>query len=112
MIILFNYIKRKKIIFFFPKSLSDIQNIDLDVIDDYLKIFNLSLKKICSVYLGKKTNNLPSFNNFFLIDEINILEIIVHISKLYENNKLTLSDQKILFEENFQPLYGKLPSTN
>ena len=39
-------------------------------------------------------------------------KIIVKISDLIENNLIKQTDYKHFFQENFNPLYGKSPSTN
>ena len=57
-------------------------------------------------------NLVSFFNNIEIVDRSNILEIIVQISFLIENNKISQTDYKNFFEEKFDPLYGKSPSTN
>ena len=49
---------------------------------------------------------------FKIVDRSNILEIIINLSDLIENNKISQTDFKNFFEEKFYPLYGKSPSTN
>ena len=97
---------------FFLKNLSDIENIDLNFIETYLENFNLSLKKIHSVYLGSNFDFISTLDNIHLIDRSNVIETIVKISDLIENNRISKANYKYFFEENFNPLYGKLPSTN
>ncbi len=105
------YQKKKNSTFFFQK-LSDIKNIDLDIIENYLKTFNLSIQNVYFVYLGANPNLASFFNNIEIVERSNILETIVQISVLIENNKISQTDFKNLFEEKFVPLYGKSPSTN
>ena len=52
------------------------------------------------------------FNNVQIVNRSNILEIISEISNLIESNKISKADYKHFFEEKFNPIYGKLPSTN
>ena len=94
------------------QKLSDIKNIDLDKIENYLKIFNLSVQNVHLVYLGANPNLVSFFNNIQIVEISNTLETIIKISVLIKNNKITQTDYKHLFEEKFNPLYGKLPSTN
>ena len=105
------YIKRKKT-FIFLKCLSDIKNIDLDYIENYLKTLNLSIQNVHSVYLGANPNQVSFFKNIQIVDRSNILEIIINLSDLIENNKISQTNYKNFFEEKFDPLYGKSPSTN
>ena len=104
--------QKKKKSFFFLDSLSDIRSIDLNVIKTYLKKFNLSLQNVHSVYLGSNPNSVSFFNNVQIVNKSNILEIISEISNLIESNKISKADYKHFFEEKFNPIYGKLPSTN
>ena len=97
---------------FFLNNLSDIENIDLDSIETYLENFNLSLKKIHSVCLGSNFDFISTRYNIHLIDRSNVIETIAKISDLIENNRISKINYKYFFEENFNPLYGKLPSTN
>lgn len=97
---------------FFLNNLSDIENIDLNFIETYLENFNLSLKKIHSVYLGSNFDFISTLDNIHLIDRSNVIETIVKISDLIENNRISKANYKYFFEENFNPLYGKLPYTN
>ena len=94
------------------QKLSDIKNIDLDLIGNYLKTFNLSIQNVHSVYLGANPNEVSFFKNIQIVDRSNILEIIINLSDLIENNKISKTDFKNFFEEKFDPLYGKSPSTN
>ncbi len=103
--------QRKKNSNFFLENFSNIRSIDLHIIENYLKSFNLSIHNINLVYLGQNNKYLCLFKNILLVNEANILQIIAQISILIENNKLDNKSKK-LFEENFKPLYGKLPSTN
>ena len=97
---------------FLLKKLSDIKNIELDLIENYLKTFNLSINNVHLVYLGTNPTLLSLFNNIKIVERSNIIETIVKISVLIENNKIRQIDYKHFFEEKFKPLYGKLPSTN
>ena len=94
------------------QKLSDIKNIDLDLIENYLKTFNLSIKNVHLVHLGTNPTLVSLFNNIKIVERSNIIETIVKISVLIENNKIRQIDYKHFFEEKFKPLYGKLPSTN
>ena len=105
------YQKKKKSCFFLD-SLSDIQNVELDVVETYLGTLNLSIQNVHSIYLGTNPNHVSFINNIQLVNRSNILEIIVKISEMIENNKISQIDHKHYFGENFNPLYGKLPSTN
>ena len=104
--------QKKKNFLFFLKCLSDIKNIDLDHIGTYLGTLNLSIQNVHSVYLGANPNSVSIFNKIQLVDRSNILEIITKISDLIENNKICQSDYKNFFEEKFDPIYVKSPSTN
>ena len=104
--------QKKKILLICSKSLSDIKNIDLDLIENYLKTLNLSIQNVHSVYLGANPNQVSFFKNIQIVDRSNILEIIIQISDLIENNKISQTNYKNFFEEKFDPLYGKSPSTN
>ena len=105
------YQKKKKSCFFVD-SLSDIQNMDLDVVETYLGTLNLSIQNVHSIYLGPNPNNVSFLNNIQLVDRSNILEIIIKISDLIENDQTKEKDYEKFFLEKFDPLYGKLPSTN
>ena len=104
--------QKKKNSLFFLKYLSDIKNIELDHIGTYLGTLNLSIQNIHSVYLGANPNEVSFFKNIQIVDRSNILEIIINLSDLIENNKISQTDFKNFFEEKFYPLYGKSPSTN
>ena len=104
--------QKKKNSNFFLQKLTDIKNIDLDLIENYLKNFNLSTQNVYLVYLGANPNLLSFFKNIQIVERYNIPETIVKISVLIENNKINQKDYKLFFEENFNPIYGKLPSTN
>ena len=104
--------QKKKNFLFFLKCLSDIKNIDLDHIGTYLGTLNLSIQNVHSVYLGANPNEVSFFKNIQIVDRSNILEIIINLSDLIENNKISQTDFKNFFGENFDPLYGKSPSTN
>lgn len=104
--------QKKKNFCFFLDNLSDIENIDLDSIETYLENFNLSLKKIHSVCLGSNFDFISTRYNIHLIDRSSVIETIVKISDLIDNNRICKINYKYFFEENFNPLYGKLPSTN
>jgi tRNA A37 threonylcarbamoyladenosine modification protein TsaB len=104
--------QKKKNFLFFLKCLSDIKNIELDHIGTYLGTLNLSIQNIHSVYLGANPNEVSFFKNIQIVDRSNILEIIINLSDLIENNKISQTDFKNFFEEKFYPLYGKSPSTN
>ena len=93
-------------------SLSDIQNMELNVIKGYLDTLNLSIQKVHSVYLGSYPNNFSLLNNVKLVDRFNILEFVIQLSDLIDNHKINKTNYKHFFEEKFDPLYGKLPSTN
>lgn len=105
------YQKRKKSSFFL-QSLSEVKNIDLGSIENYLKIFNLSIDNVNFVYLGKISNHFSFLNNIHLVDRSNIIEVIIRISDLIKNDKISKTDYKLFFEEKFNPIYGKMPSTN
>ena len=104
--------QKKKDSNFFLENLSDIKNINLDFIENYLGTLNLSIQNVHSVYLGTNPNNLSFFNRIQLVNRSNILEIITKIFDLIENNKISQSDYKNFFEEKFDPIYGKLPLTS
>ena len=104
--------QKKKNFLFFLKCLSDIKNIELDHIGTYLGTLNLSIQNVHSVYLGANPNEVSFFKNIQIVDRSNILEIIINLSDLIENNKISKTDFKNFFEEKFDPLYGKSPSTN
>ena len=104
--------QKKKNSIFFLESLSDIRNIDLDHIGTYLGTLNLSIQNVHAVYLGANPNQVSFFKNIQIVDRSNILKIIVNVSDLIENNKVSKANYRNLFEEKFNPLYGKSPSTN
>ncbi len=104
--------QKKKNSSFLLQKLSDIKNIDLDLIENYLKTFNLSIQNVHVGYLGANPNLVSFFNNIEIVEGSKILETIVQISFLVENNKISQTDFKNFFEEKFDPLYGKSPSTN
>ena len=104
--------QKKKSSYFFLENLSDIKNINLDLIENYLGTLNLSIQNVHSVYLGTNPNRVSFFNKMQLVDRSSILEIITNIFDLIENNKICQSDYKNFFEEKFDPIYGKSPSTN
>ena len=104
--------QKKKNSLFFLESLSDVKNIDIDHIDTYLGTLNLSIQNVYSVYLGANPNEVSFFKNIQIVDRSDILETIINISNLVENNKMSQTNYRNLFEEKFDPLYGKLPSTN
>ena len=106
------YIKRKKNSLFFLESLSDIKNIDLDRIGNYLGTLNLSIQNVHSVYLGKNPDQVSFIKNIQIIDRSNLLEVIINVSDMIENNKISQTIYRNLFEEKFNPLYGKSPSIN
>ena len=105
------YQKRKDSLFFL-ESLSDIKNIDLDHVSTYLGTLNLSINNVHSVYLGANPNQVLFLKNIQIVNISNVLEIVINISDLIENNKISQTNYRNLFEETFDPLYGKLPSTN
>ncbi len=104
--------QKKKNSNFLLQKLSDIKNIDLDLIGNYLKTFNLSIQNVHVGYLGANPNLVSFFNNIEIVEGSKILETIIQISFLVENNKISQTDFKNFFEEKFDPLYGKSPSTN
>ena len=104
--------QKKKNSSFLLQKLSDIKNIDLDLIENYLKTFNLSIQNVHVGYLGANPNLVSFFNNIEIVEGSKILETIVQISVLFENNKISQTDYKNFFEVKFNPLYGKSPSTN
>ena len=104
--------KKKNNSNFFLESLSDIQNIKLDVIETYLNTLNLSIQNVSSVYLGPKPSVVSFLDNMKSVDRFNIFDFITKISDLIDNDKISKADYKYFFEEKFNPLYGKLPSTN
>ena len=103
--------QKKNNSYFLLQSLSDIKYIDVDLIENYLKTFNLPIPKVYFAYLGKNPDPLIFFKNFIVVNRTNILEVIVKISDLIEVNKLSKTELKHFFEEKFNPIYGKLPST-
>ena len=70
------------------------------------------VSSLFSVYLGPNPNEVSFFKNIQIVDRSNILEVIINLSDLIENNQLNQTNCRNLLEENFDPLYGKLPSTN
>ena len=104
--------QKKKDFLFFLKCFSDIKNIDLDHIGTYLGTLNLSIQNVHSVYLGANPNRASFFKNIQIVDRSNILEIIINLSDLIENNKISQTNYRNFLEEKFDPLYGKSPSTN
>ncbi len=104
--------QKKKKSYFFLDCLSEIKNVDLNVIETYLQTLNLSIQNVHSVYLGLNPKSVSFFNKIQFVDRFNLLEIIVKISELIENKKISQIDYKNYFEQDFNPLYGKLPSTN
>ena len=104
--------QKKKNSILFLESLSDIENIDLEHIGTYLGTLNLSIQNVHSVYLGAKPNQVSFFKNIQLVDTSNVLEIIINVSDMIENNKISQANLRNLLEEKFDPLYGKSPSTN
>ena len=105
------YQKKKNSNFFFQK-LSDIKKIDLDLIGNYLKTFNLSIQNVHSVYLGTNPNEVSFFKNIQIVDRSKILETIINLSDLIGNNRISQTNYRNFLEEKFDPLYGKSPSTN
>ena len=53
--------QKKKNSTFLLQKLSDIKNIDLDLIENYLKTFNLSIQNVHVVYLGAKPKSCIIF---------------------------------------------------
>ncbi len=104
--------QKKKNSYFFLENLSDIKNINVDLIENYLETLNLSIQNVYSVYLGANPNIVSFHNNTHLVDRSNILEIIIKIFDLIENKKIYQLDYRNFFQEKFDPIYGKLPSTN
>ena len=104
--------QKKKNVLFFLKCLSDIKNIDLDHIGTYLGTLNLSIQNVHSVYLGTNPNEVSFFKNIQIVDRSNILEIIINLSDLIENNKISQTNYRNFLGEKFDPFYGKSPSTN
>ena len=103
--------QKKKNSNFLLQKLSDIKNIDLDLIGNYLKTFNLSIQDVHSVYLGANPNEVSFFKNIQIVDRSNILETIINLSDLIEENRLSQINYRNFLEEKFYPLYGKSPST-
>ena len=96
----------------FLDKLSEIKSVNLEIVERYLETFNLSIENVNLVYLGQNSNQVLFLNNICLVNRSNLLEIIIRISHLLENNKISKIEYKNFFEEKFNPLYGKLPSTN
>ena len=105
------YQKRKNA-YFFLESLSDIKNVEIDLIETYLETLNLSIQNVHSVYLGANPQSISFLNNVQLVDRSNLLKIITEIPDLIEKNKLSQTDCKHFSVEKFEPFYGKPPSTN
>ncbi len=105
------YQKRKKP-YFFLDCLSEIKNVGSDDIESYLENLKLTFQNLHFVYLGLNPNCVSFLNNVQLVEKSNVLEIIIKISDLIENNLIRQKDYKHFFEVNFNPFYGKLPSTN
>lgn len=97
---------------FFIDSISDVKNIDLDTIENYLNTLNLSTQNIQSVYLGPNSKSVSIFDNIELVNRSDILDTIIKLSDLIENHKISQTDYRQFFEEKFNPLYGKLPAIN
>ena len=104
--------QKKRNFLFFLKCLSDIKNIDLDHIGTYLETLNLPIQNVHPIYLGADPNKVSFLNNILIVDRSNILEIIINLYDLIENNKICQINYRNFLEEKFDPLYGKLPSTN
>ena len=104
--------QKKKKSHFFPDSLSEIKNVELDYIKNYLDTLNISIQNVHSVYLGSNPKSVLCFNNIQMINRPDLLEILIKISNLVENNKMNQVMYKHFFIEKLEPLYGKLPSTN
>ena len=104
--------QKKKNSCFFLENLSDVKNINLDLIENYLGTLNLSIQNVNFVYLGTNPDSALFLNKIKLVDRSNILEIFIKISVLIENNKICQFDYRNFIEEKFDPIYGKLPSTN
>ena len=83
-----------------------------DHIGTYLETLNLSIQNVHSVYLGANPNEVSFFKNIQIVDRSNLLEVIINLSDLIENNKISQTKYKNFLEEKFDPLYGKSPSTN
>ena len=77
-----------------------------------METLNLSIQNVHSVYLGANPNEVSFFKNIQIVDRSNILEIIINLSDLIENNKISQTNYRNFLEEKFDPLYGKSPSTN
>ena len=104
--------QKKKNSHLFPDSLSEIKNVELDYIKNYLDTLNISFQNVHSVYLGSNPKSVLCFNNIQMINRPDLLEILIKISNLVENNKMNQVMYKHFFREKLEPLYGKLPSTN
>ena len=103
--------QKKKGSNFLLQKLSDIKNIDLDLIGNYLKTFNLSIQDVHSVYLGANPDEVSFFKKIQIVDRSNILETIINLSDLIEENRISQINYRNFLEEKFYPLYGKSPST-
>ena len=104
--------QKKKNSHLFPDSLSEIENVELDNIKNYLDTLSISIQNVYSVYLGSNPNSVLCFNNIQMVNRSDLLEILIKISNLVENNKMNQVMYKHFFIEKLEPLYGKLPSTN
>ena len=104
--------KKKKKSNFLLQSLSGVKNVDLDLIENHLKTLNIPIQKVHFACLGPNPDLLLFFKNIQIVNRSNILEVIIKISNLIEINKISKNDFKHFFEEKFNPIYGKLPSTN
>ena len=105
------YQKKKKSLFFLD-CLSEIKNLDIVDIETFLETLNLSIQNVNFIYLGSNSNKVEVFSNIRFVDRFNIFKIIIKISELFENNQISQSDYENFFEDKFNPIYGKSPSTN
>ncbi|RPH11444.1 MAG: hypothetical protein CBC14_001920 [Alphaproteobacteria bacterium TMED54] len=92
-------------------TLSEIKNINLNMIDTFLEKFDLNSNNVYLVYMNSHSNNL-SIPIKYIVEESNMIEVIVKISQLIENTNLDISKYNSFFSNYPRPLYGKLPSTN
>ena len=92
--------------------MSEIKNVELDYIKNYLDTLSISIQNVHSVYLGSNSNSVLCLNNIQMVNRSDLLEILIKISNLVENNKMNQVMYKHFFIEKLEPLYGKLPSTN
>ena len=104
--------QKKKKSHLFPYSLSEIKNVELDYIKNYLDTLNISIQNVHFVYLGSNPNSVSRFKNIQIINRSDLIEIVIKISNLIENNKINQDLFKHFFRKKLEPLYGKLPSTN